>query len=115
MLYSWTTPPPLMNRQFVEASISKIDLLMSGQMIRWCMTKSRRGAPNDFKQAKYEHYVKRLAARMPIEMPEVCQLGQGIDIVDGRHRLYALWDSGYTRVRVFCQTNEAARIKQLVG
>lgn len=115
MKYSNFKDLPLLNRAYFDADISKIDRQMSYQPLRWCLSPHLRQPPNDFKLAKYEHYKLIIRQRGVIVTPEFNLMNGRADIIDGRHRIYALHDLGYGWVRVCCRATEEAALRRLIG
>lgn len=99
-----------------RASISRIDALLSADPLRWCLTAAGRGnAEADFKPAKLAHYIRLIHSGAEFEMPEFYSAGGRVDIMDGRHRLYALHDSGYTLVSVCCVQKDLSLLETKIG
>lgn len=99
------------------ASISQIDTHLSRDQLRWVLEPQRRGHPEaDFKDGKYLYYANAVKAREAIEPPEfVFEYGRRVNIMDGRHRTYALFDAGYDTILVQCMPESQEQLRQLIG
>lgn len=79
----------------LTVKLSWLDAALAGDPI-WCSTKENRMPGPTFNPAKYQNAVSMLEGGRPIFMPRLkFELGR-TGIMDGRHRLYALLDAGYT-------------------
>ena len=85
-----------------RASIYKIDEHMSRDQCRWTLTEEARRAPfADFKPGKLSHWKNVIRVGGMIPPIELSVFGGGdFDILDGRHRTYALHEEGFTEIMV---------------
>jgi hypothetical protein len=79
----------------------------------WSAAETER-SPDTFMPARYARAVETIQAEKPIHMPWLSFKYGRIRITDGRHRLYALLDSGYTHARIVCDPWHDAVIRTLV-
>lgn len=84
------------------ASIAKIDEEMRSDLSRWTLSeKARRGEYADFKPDKLSHWRTVIQTGGQITPTELSLWGANhFDIMDGRHRIYALHEEGFTDVLV---------------
>lgn len=99
------------------ASLEKIHRQMSDRTLRWNLDAAARLDPEaDFKLPKLNHYITIIQAKGIIEPPEFFLIGPNkIDIMDGRHRVYALHDLGYSEILVQCALRHETALKSLIG
>lgn len=66
----------------------------------WCSLKEARKSGPEWKPERYRRAIATIEKGQTIYMPELAFRRGRTCVVDGRHRLYALLDSGYTHVSV---------------
>ncbi|CAM2198529.1 protein of unknown function (plasmid) [Paraburkholderia kururiensis] len=82
----------------LSVNLDWLSFALKGDII-WAYEKSER-MEGTFKAGKYHHWARLIQNGEPIEAPYL-SFGRGrVSIVDGRHRLYALLDMGYTHGKV---------------
>ena len=108
------TGPELKTQVSFVASIKKINAELSRDTMRWCRVKADRRA-GDFKHAKLVYYQAIIIKKELIGMPEFFLTGPSVDIMDGRHRLYALFDAGYTALTICCKKMDLAGLEAKIG
>ncbi|MFT0549151.1 hypothetical protein ACMHYO_22775 [Allopusillimonas ginsengisoli] len=79
----------------LTVNLSWLDAALAGSHV-WCGTKENRVPGPTVNPAKYQNAVSILEAGQPIFMPCLDFQRGRTGIQDGRHRLYALLDAGYT-------------------
>lgn len=84
------------------ASIAKIDKEMRRDSFRWTLSeKARRGEYADFKPGKLSHWKNVIRTGGQITPTELSfSGGDHFGVMDGRHRIYALHEEGFTDVLV---------------
>jgi hypothetical protein len=70
--------------------------------------------PETFKQKKYNGALATIQDEKPIFMPWLNFKYGRTHVTDGRHRLYALMDEGYTHAKVVCDPWHASMIRTLI-
>lgn len=78
----------------------------------WAADLQARG-PETFKPARYTNAVATIRAHEPIYMPWLSFSQGRVRVTDGRHRLYALLDEGYTHAKVVADPWHAVMIRTL--
>jgi len=78
----------------------------------WCIEKEDR-ILGDFKEVRYLRNMEHIKNNEDIYNPELFCERDEISIMDGRHRMYAFIDSGYTKLDIFCPVKDAKKIKSM--
>lgn len=115
MRYTNFLPAPSASPGALLASIARIDTALCRDVMRWCLRPAQRGAGADFKPGKYQYYIDLIGRNAALEMPEFYLINGRADIMDGRHRIYALHDRGYTQVMVCCKLADRAGLLAQIG
>ncbi|MBT0779327.1 MULTISPECIES: hypothetical protein [Paracoccus] len=84
------------------ASIAKIDEKMREDPYRWTLSKEARlGQYADFKPGKLSHWKNIIRTSGQVTPTELSlRGGDDFDVMDGRHRIYALHEEGFTDVLI---------------
>lgn len=69
----------------------------------------------DFKVQRYQNNTTLIQNGSDIVTPELYVENGQIELMDGRHRLHALLDQGYTIADIFCPVQDEALIKSEIG
>lgn len=69
----------------------------------------------DFKAPRYQNNTALIENGSDIVTPELYVKNGQIELMDGRHRLHALLDQGYTIADLFCPVEDEALIKSEIG
>lgn len=94
------------------ANLRLVDAALKGDPI-WAATEAER-SPDTFMPARYTRAVESIQAERPIHMSWLSFKHGRVCVTDGRHRLYALLDAGYTHARIVCDPWHDAVIRTLV-
>lgn len=94
------------------ANLRLLNAALKGDPI-WAADASER-SPDTFIPARYAKVTEAIRAEQPIDLPWLSFQYGRVCVMDGRHRLYALLDAGYTHARVVCDPWHAAVIRTLV-
>ena len=79
----------------------------------WASTPARRDEET-FKAEKYQQTLLAMQAGKPLVMPWLYLCFGRLSVMDGRHRLYAMIDQGYTTVTITVGTRDAAQVAALL-
>ncbi|WP_370213128.1 hypothetical protein [Roseovarius sp.] len=112
----WTKDVPA-DAVIFWASIAKIDEEMREDPLRWTLSKNGRRGDADFKPGKLSHWMSVIRTGGKIIPTELFLIGRNhFDVMDGRHRIYALHEEGFTDVLVQVlpqKQDDLAEIKRL--
>lgn len=97
---------------YLLVSLDRLREAMRGDSL-WADTDAERN-DDTFKAVKYSRAVATLAAGSEIFTPWLTFRHGQIRIMDGRHRLYALIDQGYTHARVVTDPWHLTAVRTLV-
>ncbi|MDR3444473.1 hypothetical protein [Dyella sp.] len=70
-------------------------------------------SPDTFRPDRYARAIEEIRAGVPIHHPWLSFRYGRICVTDGRHRLYALIDEGYTHAEVTCDHEHAAIVRTI--
>ena len=96
----------------LRVNLDWLSYALKGDVV-WAFEHAER-TDGTFKPGKYHHWLPQIRNGEPIEAPYL-SFNQGrVSIVDGRHRLYAFIDSGYTHCTVVVGDRALGAISTLV-
>ncbi|WP_075358805.1 hypothetical protein [Caballeronia sordidicola] len=88
----------------LEVNLNDLRFALKGDIV-WAFEKGER-MDGTFKPGKYHHWLPLIQSGEPIEAPYLSFNRGRVSIVDGRHRLYAFIDMGYTHCNGFCRNKD---------